>query len=75
MVAKVTKLGDLLDLGQLFKAFGTNYFAKISNIVIVAIFVKVPEWCPSRIEFVALAFLKHNNSLTFELMQALVSLY
>ena len=34
----VTRLGDLLDFGQLFKAFGNNYFAQILNI-----FVKMPK--------------------------------
>ena len=29
----VTRFGDLLDFGQLFKAFGSNYFAKISHIL------------------------------------------
>ena len=29
----VTRLGDLLDFGQLFKAFGNNYFAQISHIL------------------------------------------
>ena len=29
----VTRLGDLLDFGQLFKAFGDNYFAQISLIL------------------------------------------
>ena len=28
----VTRLGDLLDFGQLFKAFGNNRFAQISHI-------------------------------------------
>ena len=28
----VTRLGDLLDFGQLFKAFGNSYFAQISHI-------------------------------------------
>ena len=32
VVASVTRLGDLLDFGQLFKAFGNNYFALISHI-------------------------------------------
>ena len=27
----VTRLGDLLDFGQVFKAFGNNYFAQISH--------------------------------------------
>ena len=30
---RVNRLGDLLDLGQLFTAFGTNYFAQISYIL------------------------------------------
>ena len=29
----VTRLGDLLDFGQLFKAFGNNYFAQILQIL------------------------------------------
>ena len=29
----VTRLGDLLDFGQLFKAFGNNYFAQILHII------------------------------------------
>ena len=29
----VTRLGDLLGFGQLFKAFGYNYFAQISHIL------------------------------------------
>ena len=29
----VTRLGDLLHLGQLFKAFGNNYFAQIAHIL------------------------------------------
>ena len=29
----VTRLGDLLDFGQLFKTFGNNYFAQISYIL------------------------------------------
>ena len=28
----VTRLGDLLDFGQLFKACGNNYFSQIANI-------------------------------------------
>ena len=32
-VNSVTRLGDLLDFGQLFKAFGNNYFAKIFYIL------------------------------------------
>jgi len=31
--ASVTRLGDLLDFGQLFNAFGNNYFAKIFHIL------------------------------------------
>ena len=30
--SSVTRLGDLLDFGQLFKAFGNNQFAQISHI-------------------------------------------
>ena len=29
--SSVTRLGDLLDFGQLFKAFGNNQFAQISH--------------------------------------------
>ena len=29
----VTRLGDLLDFGQVFKAFGSNLFAQISHIL------------------------------------------
>ena len=29
----VTRLGDLLDFGQLFKGFGNNYFAQILHIL------------------------------------------
>ena len=29
----VTRLGDLLDFGELFKAFGNNEFAQISHIL------------------------------------------
>ena len=29
----VTRLGDLLDFVQLFKAFGNNYFAQILHIL------------------------------------------
>ena len=29
----VTRLGNLLDFGQIFKAFGNNYFAQISHIL------------------------------------------
>ena len=32
-VSIVTRLGDLLDFGQLFKAFGNNSFAEISYIL------------------------------------------
>ena len=31
-VISVTRLGDLLDFGQLFKAFGNNWFAQIAHI-------------------------------------------
>ena len=30
IISSVTRLGDLLYIGQLFKAFGNNYFAQIS---------------------------------------------
>ena len=30
--SSVTRLGDLLDFGQVYKAFGNNYFAQISHI-------------------------------------------
>ena len=33
LLCSVTRLGDFLDFGQLFKAFGTNYFAQISHIL------------------------------------------
>ena len=33
LLISVTRLGDLLDFGQLFKTFGNNYFAKISHIL------------------------------------------
>ena len=33
MIYSVTRLGDLLQFGQLFKACGNNYFAKIANIL------------------------------------------
>ena len=33
VVVSVTRLGELLDFGQLFKAFGTNKFAQISHIL------------------------------------------
>ena len=33
MVTNVTRLGDLLDFGQVFKAFGNNQFAQISHIL------------------------------------------
>ena len=29
----VTRLGDLSDFGQLFKAFSNNYFAQITHIL------------------------------------------
>ena len=29
----VTRLGDLLDFGQIFKAFGNNLFVQISHIL------------------------------------------
>ena len=32
-MASVTRLGDLLDFGQLFKAFGNNKFVQISPIL------------------------------------------
>ena len=33
VLSSVTRLVDLLDFGQLFKAFGNNYFAQISHIL------------------------------------------
>ena len=33
VIASVTRLGDLLDFGQPFKAFGNNKFAQISHIL------------------------------------------
>ena len=38
----MTRLGDLLDSGQLYKAFGNHSFAQISHIL-KAIFVKVSK--------------------------------
>ena len=32
-LSSVTRLGNLLDFGQSFKAFGNNYFAQISYIL------------------------------------------
>ena len=32
IIKSVTRLGDLLDFGQLFKAFDNNQFAQISHI-------------------------------------------
>ena len=32
-LASVTRLGDFWEFGQLFKAFGNNYFAQISKIL------------------------------------------
>ena len=40
--ASVTRLGDLLHFGQLFKAGGNNYFAQIAN-TFLAIFVNVSK--------------------------------
>ena len=33
VVIRVTRLGDILDFGEVFKAFGNNYFAQISHIL------------------------------------------
>ena len=33
LLTSVTRFGDLLNFGQLFKAFGNNYFAQISHIL------------------------------------------
>ena len=33
LLSSVTRLGDLLDFGQLFKPFGNNKFAQISHIL------------------------------------------
>ena len=33
ILSSMTTLGDLLDIGQLFKAFGNNEFAQISHIL------------------------------------------
>ena len=33
LIFSVTRLGDLLDFGQVFKAFGNHYFAQISHII------------------------------------------
>ena len=30
-IGSVTRLGDLLDFGQLFKAFGNNWFTEVSH--------------------------------------------
>ena len=38
----MTRLGDLLDFGQLFKAFSSNYFTQI-NLHCYAIFVKLSK--------------------------------
>ena len=32
LTSSVTRLGDLLHFGQLFKAYGNNYFAQIAHI-------------------------------------------
>ena len=32
-LSSVTRYGDFLDFGPLFKAFGNNYFAQISHIL------------------------------------------
>ena len=42
VVISVTRLGDFLDFGLLFKAFGNNYFVQISHIV-TQYFVKVSK--------------------------------
>ena len=41
-LGSVTRLGDLLDFKQLFKAFGNNLFAQISHIL-SQLFVKVSK--------------------------------
>ena len=33
LLGSVTRLGDLLNFGQLFKAFGNNQFVQISHIL------------------------------------------
>ena len=33
LAISMTRLGDLLDFGQIFKAFGNNKFAQISHIL------------------------------------------
>ena len=33
-ICSVTRLGDLLDFGQLFKVFGNNWFAQIYHILV-----------------------------------------
>ena len=33
MTISVTRLGDLLNFGQIFKAFGNNYFSQIAHIL------------------------------------------
>ena len=49
--ASLTRLGDLLHFGQLFKAFGNNYFAQITHIL--GNFCKVVKIChfSSEIDF------------------------
>ena len=39
--SSVTRLGDLLDFGQLFKAFGKNWFVQISHILRQSLGVKI----------------------------------
>ena len=34
LLSSVTKMGDLMHFGQLFKACGNNYFAQIAYIII-----------------------------------------
>ena len=33
IMTSVTRLGNLLDFGQVFEAFGNNYFAQIDHIL------------------------------------------
>ena len=42
IAGSMTRLGDLLDFGQLFKAFSSNYFTQI-NLHCYAIFVKLSK--------------------------------
>ena len=39
----MTRLGDLLDFGQLFKAFGNNWFTLISHILILDLGLQITQ--------------------------------